>query len=75
MCCHEGCGPFWSTEEHHGHHWGHPSLFSPCCCPEPLGFRRFWTKEEKIKVLEDYLASLRKEAQAVEEKLRKLREE
>ncbi len=43
--------------------------------PAPWGFRRrFATKEEKIAELEAYLEALRKEAQAVEEKLRCLRE-
>lgn len=42
----------------------------------PLGFkRRFRTKEERIAELEAYLEALKKETQAVEEKLRCLREE
>lgn len=42
----------------------------------PLGLlRRFRTKEERIAELEAYLEALKKETQAVEEKLRCLREE
>lgn len=81
MCTHEGCGPvaWWAAEECHGHHHGHGGY---CCCgpsfggrwPVPFRFRQFWTKEEKIEALERYLEDLRKEAQAVEEELKKLRE-
>lgn len=72
----------------HGHPEPHvsPYCWGPCCCcccpcggylPQaPFGFvRRFRTKEEKIAELEAYLEALKKEAQAVEEKLRRLREE
>lgn len=79
---HECCGPFWGREkEHHGFHrrWSSP-CFCWCCwgpaSQAPLGFvRRFRTKEEKIAELEAYLEALKKEAQAVEEKIRRLREE
>lgn len=65
-----GCehrGPWFLGEPRGPRPWG------GCCCP-PRGFRRFWTKEEKIAALERYLEALRKEAQAVEEKLAELRE-
>ena len=65
-----GCG-------HHGpwffhEPWG-PRHWRSCCCLA-WGFRRFWTKEEKIAALEHYLEALKKEAQAVEEKLAELRQ-
>ncbi|MGD9840468.1 MAG: hypothetical protein AB7U87_02020 [Candidatus Bipolaricaulis sp.] len=44
------------------------------CCDPNIGFRRrFVNREEKIAQLEAYLADLRAEAKAVEEKLAKLR--
>ena len=65
-----GCelhGPWFFREPRGPRPWG------GCCC-RPWGFRRFWTKEEKIAALERYLEALKKEAQAVEEKLAELRQ-
>ena len=64
-----GCelhGPWFFREPRGPRPWG------GCC--RPWGFRRFWTKEEKIAALERYLEALKKEAQAVEEKLAELRQ-
>jgi hypothetical protein len=59
---HCGCGQ--------GHHGG------SCGCGCGGGFgRRFLTKEEKIAGLEEYLESLQKEAQAVEERIAELKGE
>lgn len=83
----EYCRPSrgWEKELHpHSHHHGpfHGFGCCPCCCrpywvaSAPLGLlRRFRTKEERIAELEAYLEALKKETQAVEEKLRCLREE
>lgn len=79
------CGPFggW-IEGFHGwpvHHHGHGCCCPACCCgwgkggAFPCFMRRFPTKEERIAALEAYLEALRKEARAVEEKIRSLREE
>jgi hypothetical protein len=42
------------------------------CHPQPHG-RRFLTKEEKIKRLEDYAEELKKEIAAVEERIKEVR--
>ena len=62
--CHCGCGQ--------GHHGG--SCDCGCGCGGGFG-RRFLTKEEKIAGLEEYLESLQKEAQAVEERIAELKGE
>lgn len=68
MCC--------GHESHHGgrqrghHHGG----FCACSGPFRSG-RRFWTKEEKIAWLEQYLGGLQEEAKAVEERIVALKEE
>jgi hypothetical protein len=60
---------------HAGWHRGHRHADSCGCggsdeCGGPSHFRRrFWTKEEKIARLEQYLADLREEAKAVEERI------
>ncbi|MEE8163793.1 MAG: hypothetical protein V3T92_07320 [Anaerolineae bacterium] len=68
MCC--------EPESHHGGwHWGHHHG-GFCACGGPFRFGpRFWTKEEKIAWLEQYLEGLREEAQAVEERIAKLKGE
>ena len=59
MCC-----------KHRHHHGG------SCGCGGHVQFgRRFWTREEKITGLEQYLDSLRAEAKAVEERIAEMREE
>ena len=45
-----------------------------CCCGEGGGFRRrYKTRAEQIAELETYLADLKAEVQAAEERLRELR--
>lgn len=45
-----------------------------CCCEENEGFeRQFYTREEKIQMLEEYLADLKAEQAGVEEALADLR--
>lgn len=50
------------------HHWG-------CCCAPDYLPRRFYTKEEAITQLEEYLRNLQAEAKGVEERIVKLRKE
>ena len=51
----------------------HENLHS-CCCDEEGGFeRQFYTKAEKIQMLEEYLADLKAEQAGVEEALEELR--
>lgn len=57
-CCH--------THERHRHNHGH------CCCCGHME-RRYLTRKEEIELLERYLDDLRKEIEAVEERLRELR--
>ncbi len=68
MCC--------ESESHHGGwHRGHRHG-DFCGCGGPFRFGpRFWTKAEKIAWLEQYLEGLREEAQAVEERIAKLKGE
>ena len=60
-----------------GHHSGHGSMESShhggCCCTSGHGNRRFFTQEEMIKHLEDYLKQLQSEAKGVEEHIEKLK--
>ncbi|MFL7792698.1 MAG: hypothetical protein AB8I69_11200 [Anaerolineae bacterium] len=61
------------TRNHHGHgrhHYGCEQRYPSGSCGCVGGFgRRFLTKEEKIAELQEYLESLKKEAQAVEERI------
>jgi hypothetical protein len=65
MCC---------ESEHHrggkrrGHHHG-------CCCGHSGFGPCFWTKEEKVAWLEQYLEGLREEVKAVEERIAALKGE
>ena len=59
--CGCGCGA-------RGHHGG------SCGCGGHSFRRRYVTKEEKIAQLEEYLDSLQKETQAVQERIAKLQE-
>jgi hypothetical protein len=78
MCCNEG----------HGHHHHRHHRHKDCSCGESCeckggggqcgcdhgGFRRrYQTKSEQISELEEYLAELKVEVQAVEERLAELR--
>jgi hypothetical protein len=65
---HVCCG----KQSHHG--YGHPhGAACGCGCGSHAG-RRFQTKDEKVERLEQYLESLRKEAQAVQEHIAALQE-
>ena len=67
MCC--------ETESHHsakhrGSHFGGHHHGGSCCCTGHSRFGPcFWTKDEKIAWLEQYLESLQEEAQAVKERI------
>ncbi|MBA4420132.1 MAG: hypothetical protein C0391_03195 [Anaerolinea sp.] len=51
---------------------GHSHHHQGCCCEE--GFeRQFYTRDEKIQMLEEYLADLKAEQKGVEEALEELR--
>jgi len=54
---------------------GHEHYHGGCCCEdEEQGFeRQFYTHEEKIKMLEEYLADLKAEQKGVEEALAELK--
>ena len=68
MCCESG-------SPHAGWHRGHGD-FCGCGCGGHFRFGpRFWTKKEKIAWLEQYLEGLQEEAQAVEERIAKLKGE
>jgi len=73
MCCksnrHHG-------DKHQNHHHGHGRHGDSCCCGKHSGFGPcFWTREEKIARIEEYLASLQEKVKAVEERITALREE
>jgi hypothetical protein len=70
MCCESG-------SHHGGWHRGHGHGDScGCGCEGHSRFGpRFWTKDEKIAWLEQYLEGLQEEAQAVEERIAKLKGE
>lgn len=66
MCCDPG--------SHHGgmhrsHHHG-----GSCGCLPHSG-HRFWTRDEKVAWLEEYLEGLQGEAKAVEERIAAMKEE
>ena len=72
MCC--------ESERHHGgkhpgHHHGHGRHSGSCCCGHSDFGPCFWTKEEKIARLEEFLAGLQEQVKAVEERIAALREE
>ena len=68
MCCgHESC----HCSEHQGHRHG-----DSCVCGGHSHFGpAFWTDEEKIAWLEEYLAGLQKEVKAVEGRIAALKGE
>jgi hypothetical protein len=67
MCCGHG--------RHGGGHWGHHHGSScDCGCSSRFG-PRFWTKDEKIAWLEQYLEGLQEEAKAAEERIAALKGE
>jgi len=71
--CHQvdcGCEQHSRHSAHRGwhHHWNY-------CCSTGYLQRRFPTKEEVTKELEEYLKQLKDEAKGVEEQIAELREE
>lgn len=52
---------------------GHDHYHQGCCCEEEGFERQFYTHEEKIQMLEEYLADLKAEQKGVEEALEELR--
>lgn len=46
---------------------------SSVCCHDKLHGRRFLTKEEKIKQLENYAEELKKEIAAIDERINELK--
>ena len=68
MCC--------GSEGHHGtRHWGQHHGDSCCCGGHSHFGPSFWTKEEKIARLEQYLNGLREETKVVEERIAALKGE
>lgn len=62
------CGSMECDCGHHHHH------SCECSCHDDEGFeRQFFTKEEKIQMLEEYLADLKAEQKGVEEAIEELR--
>ncbi len=55
----------------HGKGHGNMGCECGCCCCNPG--RRFYTKAEKIQMLEDYKTWLEKEKQGVEERIEELK--
>ena len=62
-----GCG----HQSHHGHHGG--GQHQRGCCAGGFGHRRFFTKEETIAQLEEYLAYLKAETKGLEEHITELK--
>lgn len=70
-CGHEGH----HGKRHHGHHHG-GDCGCDCGCGEHSGFGpRFWTKEEKIAWLKEYLDGLKEQEKAVKERIAALKGE
>ena len=68
MCCRH------SSHNDVGH--SSPHLHSPCVCGGHEDIRPcFWTKEEKIAYLEDYLDDLKNKKKSVDERIATLKEE
>ena len=71
--CHDtdcGCGKHdFSIAEGRGLNHG------DCCCTTGYGRRRFFTREEVVSELEEYLNSLRLETKGVEERIVELKKE
>ena len=65
-------------ERHHGGHGhrhgcGRAEGHGMCCGQHPGWHRHFFTREERIARLEEYLETLRTEAKAVEEAIAELK--
>jgi len=57
------------TDSHHHSHYR-----ESCCCGGERFKRRFFTREEKISMLEDYLKDLQAEMKAVEAKIKRIKD-
>jgi hypothetical protein len=66
--CEDKCNCNGSCNDHsaEGDHQG-------CCCDQPYFQRRYQTKAEQVAELEEYLADMKTEIQAVEERLTDLK--
>ncbi len=60
---------------HHGHAKHHRCATARCCKSGHSFKRRFFTREERIAWLEEYLEELQAEAEAVEERIANMKEE
>jgi hypothetical protein len=70
-----GCGGHGHAGAHHGECCGGHE-HGGCSCEEEVTFeRQFYTREEKIQMLEEYLADLKAEQQGVEEAIALLKKE
>ena len=59
---------------HSQHHFGRAMHHhGDCCCGSGHGHRRFFTKEEIVTHLEEYLQQLQAEAKGVEEHINQIR--
>lgn len=72
MCHQSECG----CEQHPGHRVG-PVLHhrGGCCCGSAQGPRRFISRDEMVKQLDEYLGQIRAETRGVEERIAELRKE
>jgi hypothetical protein len=70
MCCNEGHG---HRHQHHRHHGCGCGESCECGCGNGGFSRRYQTKAEQVSELDEYLAELKAEVQAVEERLADLR--
>ncbi len=67
----DSCGCHESSGRHHGGHDMDQHQGDSCGCHESFHSwpRRIWTQKEQISYLEQYLADLREEVKAVEERI------
>ncbi len=73
-CCHGG--PHQHTTRCHGEPRHHqPVRHAGCCCSSGDLKRQFYSKQEQLNKLEEYLQDLKLETRAVEEKIKKLKGE
>ena len=63
------CG--YRHQSHHGHHGG--GHHQQGCCAGGFRHRRFFTKEETVAQLEEYLAYLKAETKGLEEHIAELK--
>ena len=74
MCCETES--LHGSRHHGGRHRGHHGCDCGCGCGGHSRFERtFWTRDEKIAQIEEYLKDLQAEAKAVEERIAALKKE